>query len=325
MTVRVRVPATAANLGPGYDVLGLALALYNGIEVEPLDAGRGADVAGTTGGAGVDVAWRVTVDGEGAGELATDETNLTVQGMKLAAQAAGRALPPCRVHCKNRIPVGRGLGSSAAAIVGGLVAGNALLGEPLTREALLAQAARKEGHGDNAAAALFGGFTVFYETKEGPRALALQPAADLAVVLAVPPIPLATAQARAVLPKALTYEDATFQMARVALMAVAITTGRPELLAEAAADRMHQPQRRPFEPGYGEAEEALGAAGATGVSLSGAGPAVLGWVRSGEADAVRDRAARALGEGAPGRPRVLALGINIGGAAADTDTGTALR
>lgn len=303
MTIRVRVPATAANLGPGFDVLGLALALYNEIEVEP-DAG----------------AWSVTITGEDAGELAADGTNLVVRAMKAAAVAADRTLPPCRVACENRIPLGRGLGSSAAAIVGGLVAGNALLGDPLTREALLGEAARMEGHGDNVAAALFGGFTVFYETEAGPRALSLKPADDLAVVLVVPAQALATTEARAVLPKALTYEDATFQMARVALMAVAVTTGRAELLAEAAADRMHQPQRRPFEPGYAEAEAALEAAGALGVSLSGAGPAVLGWARRADARAMRDRAASALGEGSPGRPRVLSLDINTSGTFADTGT-----
>jgi homoserine kinase len=322
--VRVRVPATAANLGPGFDVLGLALELMNEIEAEPLDSG-GSDVTAVPG-AGPDTGgWRVTVAGEGADELAADESNLTVQGMKRAAQAAGRTLQPCRVTCENRIPVGRGLGSSSAAIVGGLVAGNALMGEPLTREALLAEAARMEGHGDNVAAALFGGFTVFYETEEGPRALALQPAEDLTAVVVVPPVALATTEARAVLPKALTYEDATFQMARVALMAVAVTTGRAELFAEAAADRMHQPQRRPFEPGYGQAETALRDAGALGVSLSGAGPAVLGWARRADAAAVRERAASLLGEGQPDRPRVLALDINTRGTVADTDTGTVLR
>lgn len=302
--IRVRVPATAANLGPGFDVLGLALALYNEVLVDP--AGPGAD-------------WSVTVEGEGVGELAGDETNLTVQAMRDVAERLGRELPPLSVTCRNAIPVGRGLGSSAAAIVGGVVAADAVLEAGSSADDLLALAARLEGHGDNVAAALFGGFTVFYESADGPRALALEPSPELAVVVVVPAEPVATSAARAVLPKALTYEDATFQMARVTMMAVAVTAGRVDLLAEGAADRMHQPQRRWMEPGYEEAERALLEAGALAVSLSGAGPSVLGWVPAREAETVREGAATALGGGRAGRPDVIAPGIDRAGVAVSRD------
>lgn len=293
----VRVPATSANLGPGFDVLGIALDLANEVSVS---------AAGS---------WAVTVKGEGAGELAEDETNLVVASMKRVAEAAGRPLEPMRVECTNRIPVGRGLGSSAAAIVGGLVAANEVLEQPLGRDELLGQAAALEGHGDNVAAALLGGFTIFYHSQDGqPRALALAPAFGLSAVVVIPAQPLLTTEARGVLPSMLSYEDAKFQMARVALMALAVFEGRAELLAEAAADRMHQPARRQLEVGYDAAERALLEAGALAVSLSGAGPSVFGWVHVNEADNVRQRVADALDEGAPGAPKVMALAFDRQGA-----------
>src|SRR5215510_11410153 len=140
--VHVRVPATSANLGPGFDALGLALALHNEVVAEERD--------GVT----------VTIEGEGADRLARDANNVVARGVKLAYEAAGRPFKGCALECVNRIPAARGLGSSAAAWVGGLAAGNALLGSPLSRERLLALAAQAEGHPDNVAAAIFGGLTV---------------------------------------------------------------------------------------------------------------------------------------------------------------------
>src|SRR5262244_3610205 len=155
MRVRVRVPASSANLGPGFDSLGLALALYNEVTAEEAD--------------GV----RVAVEGEGAGRLAANERDVVARGVSAAYDAAGRRFPGCALTCVNRIPLSRGLGSSAAAWVGGLVAGNALLGSPLDSDALLGLAARAEGHPDNVAAALLGGLTVAYGGASGARALSL--------------------------------------------------------------------------------------------------------------------------------------------------------
>lgn len=294
--ITVSVPATTANLGPGFDVLGLALDLHNRVSVE--EAGS----------------WSVEVVGEGAGTLAEDEDNVVLVAMRSLAEATGRRLPPCRVTCENEIPVGKGLGSSAAAIVGGLVAADALLETGLTRERLLERAAAIEGHGDNVSAALYGGLTIYYESSLGPAALSLEPHESLAAVMVIPREPLATAEARAVLPSTLSYEDATFQTARVALLAVAISQGRPELLAEAASDRMHQQARRPLEVGYDAFERALAGAGALAVSLSGAGPSVFGWVRAAEAARVRDAVQEALGMEAHA-PEVAAFGFDLAGAA----------
>lgn len=276
--IRVRVPATVANLGPGFDVLGLALDLYNQTEVEPADG------------------WSVAIEGEGAGQLPPGGDNLLVKAMLAFARHVGLELQPHRVTCRNRIPVGRGLGSSAAAIAAGMAAADAALGTGLTREEMLAPAVRMEGHGDNVSAALLGGLCIYFEADSTPRALRLEPADGLAVVLAVPSTAMPTSQARAVLPGKLSYADATFQMARVAMLAVAITEGRTDLLTEASSDRMHQPQRRRLEPEYDEAERALVSAGAEGVALCGAGPAVMGWTRAERASEVASKAEAAFAQ-----------------------------
>ena len=164
MRVRVRVPATSANLGPGFDVLGLALALHNEMDFEESEG-----VA-------------VSIEGEGAGRLATGADNVVVKGARMAFQAAGRPWRGVRLRCVNRIPPSRGLGSSAAAWVGGLVGGNALCGAPLDRDALLTLAARAEGHPDNVTAALLGGLTVSCWAGDRVAAASLPVPADLSWV-----------------------------------------------------------------------------------------------------------------------------------------------
>jgi homoserine kinase len=295
--VRVRVPATSANLGPGFDVLGIALSLHNDVTIlGPEPSGR----------------WRVRIEGEGHGSLPGDESSQVVQAMLAAAKAVGSPVEPCSVLCKNRIPVARGMGSSAAAIVGGLVAANVLLGGLLSADELLAEAARLEGHGDNVAAALAGGLTVFYRSADGPRALRCEPTRELAAVLVIPPAVVFTPSARRVLPDTLSYDDAEFQMARAAMLVHAVSSGRLELLEEATRDRMHQPHRLPGQEGFARAAEALRSAGALGVSLSGSGPAVLGWARRAELGAVKERAELALASA--GDFAVLALELDLEGA-----------
>lgn len=258
MRVHVRVPATSANLGPGFDALGLALALHNDVEASESD--------------GVSV----TVDGEGAGQLPNGADNVVARGVRLAFDAAGRPFKGVALRCTNRIPPARGLGSSAAAWVGGLVAGNALAGGALTRDALLSLATRAEGHPDNVAAALFGGLTVSCPAEDGTvTTVSLPVPEDLAWVLLVPTITSSTAEARAVLPPTVPRGDAIFNVQRVALLLAALQARRRDALPSALDDRLHQPYRRALFPWMPAVAEAARRAGALGCVLSGAGPSLL--------------------------------------------------
>lgn len=294
MRVRVRVPATSANLGPGFDALGLALALYNEVTLEEADG-----VA-------------VTVEGEGVGRLDLGAKNVVARGVALAFETAGRPFRGGRLRCVNRIPLSRGLGSSAAAWVGGLLAANVLLGEPLDRDALVAAAARAEGHPDNVAAALLGGLTVSCVDGDRVCAVSLPVPRDIAWVVLVPEAESSTQEARAVLPESLPRADAVFNVQRVSLLLAALGAGRPDLLEVAMQDRLHQPYRRRLFP-WMEAVAAAGrGAGALGCVLSGAGPAMLAAVR-GEGGAVAramEGALRAAGIGG----RALALAVDAAGA-----------
>ncbi len=255
--VRVRVPATSANLGPGFDALGLALALRNEVVAREAD--------------GV----RVAVEGEGAGRLSSGGDNVVARGVRLAFEAAGRPFKGVELTCRNRIPTARGLGSSAAAWVGGLMAGNALLGTPLSRDALLALAARAEGHPDNVAAALHGGLTVSCLVGDRVAAVTLPVPAGVAWVVLVPAVTSSTAEARGVLPVQVPRADAVFNVQRTALLLAALQAGRLDALGDALDDRLHQPYRRRLFPWMPGVVEAARAAGALGCVLSGAGPSLL--------------------------------------------------
>jgi homoserine kinase len=285
MRLRVRVPASTANLGPGFDALALALALYNEVVAEESD--------------GV----RVAVEGEGAGRLPADERNVVARGVRSAYEAAGRRFRGCTLACVNRIPPARGLGSSAAAWVGGLVAGNALLGAPLSREALLTLAARAEGHPDNVAAALFGGLTVSCASPDGVMALTLPVASRLTWVVLIPEITGSTAEARAVLPPTVSRLDAVFNVQRVALLLAALQADRPDRLPPALEDRLHEPYRLDLFPWMTEVAAAARRAGALGCVLSGAGPSLLAVV-TGEGSKVAramEEALRSAGIGGAAR------------------------
>ena len=288
MKVRVRVPATSANLGPGFDALGLALALYNEVVAEEAD--------------------RVTVvaEGEGAGRLATGERNVVARGVRAAYDAVGRPFKGCRLTCVNRIPLARGLGSSAAAWVGGLLAGNALLGSPLEPPALLALAARAEGHPDNVAAAIFGDLTVSCSAPEGAWAVSLAVPARLRWVPLIPEVSSSTAEARAVLPASVPRTDAVFNVQRVALLLAGLQADRPEALRVAFDDRLHQPYRLRLFPWMSQVAEAARQAGALGCVLSGAGPSLLAIVADAAADAVARAMEEALGRaGVAGKAGVV--------------------
>jgi homoserine kinase len=289
--VHVRVPATSANLGPGFDALGLALALHNEILAEEDD--------GVT----------VKIAGEGADRLARDGTNVVARGIRLAYEAAGRAFKGCSLECVNRIPTSRGLGSSAAAWVGGLVAGNALLGAPLSRDEILGLAARAEGHPDNVAAAIFGGLTVSCETAAGVTTVTLPVTTSLAWVVLVPEVTSATAEARALLPPSVPREDAVFNVQRVALLLAGLQAALPAALAVALEDRLHQPYRLKLFPWMPDVATAAREAGALGCVLSGAGPSLLAVV-AGDGGAVGRAMEDALGRaGIRGRARILDVDI----------------
>jgi homoserine kinase len=292
--VHVRVPATSANLGPGFDALGLALALHNEVVA--------AEAEGVT----------VKIEGEGADRLARDAGNVVARGVKLAYEAAGRPFTGCALECVNRIPTARGLGSSAAAWVGGLVAGNALMGSPLSREALLGLAARAEGHPDNVAAAIFGGLTVSCGTPEGVTAVTLPVTKSLAWVVLVPEVTSATAEARALLPRSVPREDAVFNVQRVALLLAALQAALPAALSVALEDRLHQPYRLKLFPWLPEVATAARAAGALGCVLSGAGPSLLAVV-AGDGGAVGRAMEEALSR-AGVRGRACVLDVDAAGA-----------
>jgi len=271
MRVRVRIPASSANLGPGFDALALALALHNEVYIE--DGDRVA----------------VTVEGEGAGRLDAGARNIVARGARTAFEAAGRPFRGATIRCLNRIPLSRGLGSSAAAWVGGLVGANALLGEPLDRDTILNLAAKAEGHPDNVAAALLGGLTVSCMVGERVIAVSLPAPAELRWVLLVPDTEASTREARAVLPESVPRADAVFNVQRVSLLLAALAGGRPDLLEPAMSDRLHQPYRQRLFPWLEKVTKAARDAGALGSALSGAGPSVLAVARD-----TPDRVTRAM-------------------------------
>jgi len=261
--VRVRVPASTSNLGPGFDCLGMALGLYNDLVVEMHSEDGPCEVA---------------VSGEGAGSLPSDTNNLMVK----AAAIAGRFKNRLVFKAVNRIPLARGLGSSAAAIVAGLAAGSRLARRgPLDREQIFARAAELEGHPDNAAPAVFGGVSVCVKGGASVRRFSLRPHRDLVAVLCIPDFELATAKARAALPRTVPRAAAVANVSRALLLASAIERGRWDDLACAMEDSLHQPYRAPLIPGFSEVLAAARAAGACGAALSGSGSAMLALCRRG--------------------------------------------
>lgn len=264
--VSLSVPASAANLGPGFDCLGLALSLRNTLEVRPAASGI-----------------RVLVDGEGRDSLPSDAGNLIARALLKVYRLADRPAPALELRALNRIPLAAGLGSSAAAIVSGLAAANALTGLALGPEQLLQLAAEMEGHADNAAAAIFGGMNLVLE---GPDGLAAHqvPVGFSQVVLVTPELALATPEMRRALPRNVPLEDAVFNLGRTALLLEALRAGDSALLAQAMQDRLHQPYRARFIPGFQAVLQAALAAGAAGAALSGAGPSLVAFASGREAE-----------------------------------------
>ena len=257
MHVTVHVPATTANLGPGFDCLGLALDVWN--QARFRIAGEGV---------------RVSTAGFGAKTLPADERNLIARAFRAVCQHAGVPFPPgLQIKARNSFPIGSGLGSSAAAVVAGVVGANALLGRQLSEADLLDLAAKIEGHPDNVTPALLGGLTL--SVSEGGTVLARKVAvAAVWAAVVVPDFALPTIEARAALPQQVALSDAVFNLGRTALVVEALRTGDWELLAQAMADRLHQPYRLKLIPGATRALEAARQAGAA-AALSGAGPGMV--------------------------------------------------
>jgi homoserine kinase len=255
--VTVAAPATSANLGPGFDVFGLALGLEDEVTAEVAPDG-----------------YLVDVSGEGAGEVPADESHLVVATMLTTFDRMAVAAPPgLRLSCVNRIPHARGLGSSSAAIVAGILLARALSNSPFSDDSVLALAAELEGHPDNVAPCLLGGFTIAWTDAAGAHAVGLAPSEQVKPVVYVPAVRGFTAQARKALPAEVPHADAVFNAARAALLVYSLTMA-PDLLLAATDDRLHQPYRAPSMPETATLVAALRGAGIPAF-VSGAGPSVL--------------------------------------------------
>lgn len=257
--VTVRVPATSANLGPGFDTLGMALSFYDELEVEAV-AGEGAFVE---------------VIGEGAGEVPTDATNLVVQSIIFTFNRFGQEVPGLRLKAHNLIPHGRGMGSSGAAVVSGIVAAKGLLAGvvEISDQDLLELATEIEGHPDNVAPALFGGLTIAWTDETGPHYKKLFVHRGVALLELVPNHKMSTALARSLQPESVPHEDAVFNVSRSALLIAALTQS-PDLLMAATEDRLHQDYRAAAMPETNSLVELMRENGHAAV-VSGAGPSVL--------------------------------------------------
>ena len=294
--VTVEVPASSANLGAGYDCLGVALAMYDRIVLEVRSLSRGEI--------------EVVVEGEGATELGPGRDNRVVRGIAavLGAVRGGADEVGWRIEMRNDIPLARGLGSSAAATVGGLVAANSILGDPLSQADLLRLATEIEGHPDNAAASLMGGFVVSAATADGVEAIRFDVPRDVRAVLFIPDLRLDTSEMRRVLPAKVPLADATANLAAVAIGVAGLAVNRYDLLAQLTVDRLHEPYRAAAYPQLPRLVLAAREAGALGACLSGAGSTIIAFVDSMSAISRVEAAfaAAAADTDLPGRIAVIA-------------------
>ena len=257
----VRVPGTSANCGPGFDCLGLATTIYNYLDLTLL---RSTKVI-------------VESSGEGAENIPRGRKNLAWQAVRRLLQEVGRAdeFKGAIIRTDNHVPIARGLGSSSTAIVGGLTAANEILGSPLDKHGLLKLATELEGHPDNVAPAIFGGFTVSVMDKGAVQTFSFLPRVKLKLIVAVPEFELSTRLARKVLPKNVAMKDAIFNISRASMLIAALVEGREDLLPLAFDDALHQPYRKKLVPGMSEVFTAAKSAGALGAAISGAGSCLI--------------------------------------------------
>lgn len=302
LTASAVVAASSANLGPGFDSLGVALGRYDEIAVETVEHGI-----------------RVEVEGEGAGQISTGADNLVARALIAGLTAAGAETPGLVLRCRNAIPQSRGLGSSASAVVIGLAAANGLVAQadltPLDDDRLIQLSSEFDGHPDNTSAAVLGGAIVSWTEfgQSGPRYAATRLSLDprIRLFVATPEVRSSTAETRVLLPEQVPHTDARFNLSRAALLVVALTE-HPELLMAATEDVLHQPQRAAAMPRSADYLHYLRGRGVPAV-LSGAGPAVLAMTAGADlpTDAIEAGAAHgfAVGEAAVGEPVRWSAGV----------------
>ncbi|MBP2642926.1 MAG: Homoserine kinase [Firmicutes bacterium] len=262
-SIKVRVPGTTANCGPGFDAVGIACSIYNEMTLTLTNDNKCS----------------ITITGEGASAIPCNDRNVAFHAVKLVLERINQEYSGVSINMHNNVPLARGLGSSATAIVAGLVVANAATGNQLTTDELFDMATDMEGHPDNVAPALFGGVTVSLMEGKKPHYIRFMPAFPLKLVVAVPQFTLSTKQARQVLPQQVPFRDAVFNVSRSAALIGALTQGRIDILKYALADKLHQPYRQKLIPGMPEVLEAAIAEGAIGATLSGAGPCLIAYTQ----------------------------------------------
>jgi homoserine kinase len=255
--VRVKVPGSTANLGPGFDTLGMALDLYAWIEMSAAEQTH------------------VHLISDGMDGIPTDKSNLIYEVAQMVFEKAGVTQPELEISMYSEIPLTRGLGSSAAAIVGGMAAANALIGSPLSDDTLFQMATALEEHPDNVGASLFGGLVVAFWDGARAEYIRVEPNEQLEVLVAIPHFQLSTEKARQVLPREQSLTNAVFNVGHSSLLVAALCTGRLDMIPRAMKDALHQPYRAPLVPGLAHILAEATNHGALGVALSGAGPTML--------------------------------------------------
>lgn len=299
MKIHVKVPATTANLGPGFDALGLALNLWNEAEFSCTDNSQIS----------------VIVNGEGEEILPKDTENAIAKAALMVYDLAGKSCEGLRIECLNRIPLGSGMGSSSAAMLTGMLGANGLLGNPFTDEEILKLAIETEGHPDNVAPAMLGGLVASIVHKERVISMRLSTKANhgpIHTTVVLPNFDFPTSEARAILPEVVERSDAIYNISRVIMVTEALRTGNMDLLGIAMKDGLHQPYRLPLIPGAIDALKAGKDAGAAAVALSGAGPSLIAF--SPEKDPVIGAAMKAAFKIAGMDVRIFELGTSYEGA-----------
>jgi len=296
-SVIVKVPATTANLGPGFDCIGMALKLYNEFKFTVLNSGNLV----------------IRVSGVGAEGIESNQNNLLYQSFLKLYQYIDQTPPLVKIEIELGVPMARGLGSSATAIVGGLTAANQLAGSPLSLLQLMDLAIALEGHPDNVVPAILGGCRLAATNQTGWEICDITWHRHIIPVLAIPDFELSTASAREVLPVEVSRADAIFNTAHLGLLIRALATNRPEWLKAALQDKLHQPYRQVLIPGYADVYVAAMNAGAYGLVISGAGPSLL--ALSDVSDALRVEEAMADAWKSVGvKCRVRSLALDMQGA-----------
>ncbi len=296
--IKIRVPATTANLGPGFDCLGLALKLYLNLEIEEIAQGM-----------------VIEYQGEGAEKFSTKKDTLIGKSVELVLKKTGwdKSKKGLKIKVFNQIPITRGLGSSASAIIGGIVGAARLYNIDLTNQEMLELALSLERHMDNIVPALIGGLTLAYKTgQEKIKWTRIKTPLDLRVVVAIPDFTLSTGEMRKALPQKVALPEAVFNLSRSALLVNALQNSDWKVLAEAMEDRLHQPYRAPFIPGIEDMFLKIKETGLAGVALSGSGPSVVSLTKKGSEEEISKIMKDAFLK-AGVDCRILTLGVDLEG------------